>query len=215
MLYCNIMSRVPGDKDQNLLMEKGGQGFPYLVFMDAEGNVLAKHEGSRDAEGFRQTGQKVQAFLALRKKAEAGGPEAKIDYLIARLDLGHVKAAQAERDLAGLGKPSPEQEARFREALANAIVLETVRELHNDEEAEQAGKKFYEMYKAGKSAPTSDDAVQAYWILLMNCAEEKKDAAAFEAGFTALKAKFGALPQAQKWFAEKEKVLKSLKEEKK
>jgi hypothetical protein len=214
VLYCNIMSRVPGDKHQNLLMEKGGQGFPYIVFLDAEGNVLAKHEGARDADGFRETGRKVQAFLEVRRKAETGGAEAKLDYLIARLDLGHVKVADAEREIGGLGTPSPEQKARLDEALTNATVLETVREIQSDEGAEQAGKKFYEMHKAGKPAPTSDDAVQAYWILLMDCAEEKKDAAAFEAGFKALKAKFGELPQAQKWFKEKEETLKKLKESK-
>lgn len=212
VLYCNIMSRVPGDKHQDLLMEKGGQGFPYLVFLDADGNVLARHEGARDVEGFRQTGQKVRDFLELRRKAEAGGPEAKIDYLIARLDLGHVKAADAERELAGLGKPSAAQQGRFDGALANATVLEEVRALQSDEAAAEAGKKFYERYKAGKPAPTADDAMQAYWILLMDCAEDKKDADAFEAGLKALKAKFGDLPQAQKWFKEKEEVLKNLKE---
>ena len=214
VLYCNIMSRVPGDKHQNLLMEKGGMGFPYLVFLDAEGNVLAKHEGARDADGFRETGKKVRAFLELRKKAETGGPGAKLDYLIARLDLGHAKVGDAEREVGGLGTLSAEQKARFEVALTNATILETVRAIQNDEGAEQAGKKFYEMYKAGKAAPTSDDAVQAYWILLMDCAEEQKDAVAFEAGFKALKAKFGELPQAQKWFKEKEETLKKLKESK-
>jgi hypothetical protein len=215
VLYCNIMSRVQGDKDQDLLQEKGGTGFPYMIFMDAEGNILAKHDGSRDAAGFSDTGKKVASFLDLRKKAEKGDKAAKIDYLIAQLELDHVKPDEAEKQLKALGKPSKDQQAKWDGALANAAVLEIAKAVRSKDGVKEAGKKYYDMHQAGKPAPSGERAMQIYWIWMMEAAEELKDAATFETALKALKAKFGTLPDAQQFFTEKEETLKKLKEAKK
>src|SRR5437773_1688235 len=96
VLYCNITSQVPGAKDQQLLEEKGGEGFPYMIFMDPDGNMLAKHQGPRTATGFEETGAKACAFLELKAKSEKGNATVKIDFILAQLELGQLKAGEAE-----------------------------------------------------------------------------------------------------------------------
>ena len=60
VLFAHVTSQVPGDKNQDLLQKKGGTGFPFIAFMDSEGNVIAKHEASRTAYGWARTGEKAK-----------------------------------------------------------------------------------------------------------------------------------------------------------
>ena len=105
--------------------------------------------------------------------------------------------------------------AKLDSEMINVMVLETVKSLESEADAKAAGKKFYDLQKAGKPAPTSEQAIQPYFILGMNTAEELKDAAVFEGNLKALKAKFADNPQAKKFFEAKEKKLEELKAEKK
>ena len=216
VLYCNITSHVPGSKDQDLLEAKGGEGFPYIIFMDSEGNLLAKHEGERTGAGFEQTGSKAREFLDLKAKAAKGGPEVKIDFIVAQLELGHIKPGEAEVKLreAG-GKPSAEQQKKLDGVLANSEVENLLRSIKSPDAKNEAARKLYDRYKAGKAAPTAEPWMPAYWNLILEHAESVKDAAAFEMSLTILKEKYGAVPQAQKYFQEKEASLKQLKEGKK
>jgi len=211
VLFCHITTHIQGEKHGNLLEEKGGDGFPHIIFMDPEGNILAVHEDERSAEGFAKTGAKAKTFLALKEKAAKGDPAAKVDLIIAQLDMGKIKAADADKQLKDAGKLSKEQQAKLDEILVNASVMDIVKAIESENEAKEAGKKFYEMQKSGKPGPTSDQAIQPYYILWMNAAEEAKDAATFEKNLHALKAKFGSNPQAKNFFEAKEKKLEELK----
>jgi hypothetical protein len=95
------------------------------------------------------------------------------------------------------------------------MVTETLKGIEGEDQAKAAGKKFYDLHKAGKAGPTGEQAIQPYYILMMNAADELKDAATFEAALKILKDKFGGLPQAKKFFEAKEKRLEELKAEKK
>ncbi len=215
MLYCNITTHVSTDKDQELLEQKGGDGFPYLIFMDAEGNVLAKHEDQRDAEGFARTGKKAQAFLELKAKAGKGDKAALIDLAIAQLELGHITAEEGQKKLAGLGTLSKAQQAKVDGLLAAAEVREALKTVTREKETQlAAGQKFLEMKKAGRPAPEGDEA-QPYWILIMNYAEEHNDAGTFADALKALRAKYGDNPQAAPFFRAKEATLKELQDKKK
>jgi len=215
VLFCHITTQIQGEKHGNLLEQKGGEGFPYIIFMDAQGNILAVHEEERSAAGFSKTGEKARTFVALKEKAAKGDATAKVDLILAQLDMGQIKAADADKQLKDAGTLSKEQQAKLDEILANVSVMEIVKAIESENEAKEAGKKFYEMQKAGKPAPTSDQAIQPYFILGMNAAEEAKDAATFEKDLNALKARFGENPQAKKFFEAKEKKLAELKAEKK
>jgi hypothetical protein len=211
VLFCHITTQIDGEKYGDLLEQKGGQGFPHIVFMDADGHVLAEHEGDRSADGFSKTGQKAKEFIALKAKAEKGDKAAQIDFLIAQLSLGQLKPSEAEAKIKEVGAPTKEQQARLDGELVNASVMETMKGVEDEDSAKAAGKKFYEMQKAGKPGPTGDQAMQPYYILTMRAAEDAKDAVIFEKAMKALKKKFGDNPNAKGFFEMSEKKLEELK----
>jgi len=212
VLFCHITTNVPADKHQDLLEAKGGQGFPHIVFLDGAGNVLAEHQGSRDAEGFSRTGGKAKSFLDVRAKAEKGDKAAEIDYALAQLELGQIKAAEATERLKGR-KLTKEQQAKLDTLAAAAEMQEIMATITPEPETQTAAaKKFLEMKKAGKPAPEDDQLFQVYWILMMNLAESQREVALFEECLTALKGRFGKLPQAAAFLKAKDEALKKLKE---
>lgn len=216
MVYCNITSHVPGTKDQDLLEEKGGDAFPYIIFMDSAGSVLARHEGPRTAEGFEATGSKVRALLDLKARVDKGDKKARVEHIVAQLELGLIKLGEAEVKIRETGdKPSAEQQRKIDGIAANSEVEATLKGIKSPEAKVEAGKKFYERHKGGKAAPTSDPWQVAYWNLILEHAETVKDVDTFEASFLFLKERYGTLPQAQRYFQEKEAALKKMKEEKK
>src|SRR5438876_5889172 len=148
VLYCNITSQVPGAKDQQLLEEKGGEGFPYLIFMDSDGNTLAKHQGPRTATAFEETGSKARTFLDLKAKAEKGDASVKIDFIMAQLELGQMKTGEAEVKIRETGgKVSPEQQKKLDGLLANAEIEQLLRSVKSEESKNDAAKKCYERHK--------------------------------------------------------------------
>jgi len=215
VLYCNVLSRVPTDKDQDLLRTKGGDGFPTLIFMDSEGNVLARHEDERDAGGFARTGKKAGGFLELKAKAAKGDKPAQIELAIAQLELWQVTAEEARKRIAALGKLPQAQQEKVDGLLVTAEVREVLQRVTDAKETQvAAGRKFLEMKKAGRAAPKGDE-VEPYWILMMTYAEDQKDAGTFADALKALKEQFGANPQAAGFFKEKEAALKTLQDAKK
>jgi hypothetical protein len=216
VLFFHITTQIQGEKHGNLLEEKGGEGFPHIVFMDAEGKVLAVHEEDRTAAAFAKTGEKAKAFITLKAKAAKGDKAAKVDFILAEMDLGQLKPDEAQKQLnESASKLTKEQQQKLDGMMLNLSIMEIVKGIDSEEAAKAAGKKFYDMQKAGKPGPSSEQAVQPYYILGMNAAEEAKDAATFEKDLKALKEKFADNPRAQKFFEAQEKKLEALKGDKK
>ena len=212
MLFCHVTTHVATDKHQDLLEKVGGEGFPHIVFMDGEGKVLAEHDDERSAEAFGKTGEKAKAFLALKAKAEKGDKAAQVDFALAQLEMGQIKAGEAKDRLKG-HKLSKEQQAKLDGLATSAEVKEILATVNQDKETQiAAAKKFLEMKKAGKPAPADERNFQVYFILMMNYAEGEKNAALFEECLKALKGRFGDNPQAANFFKAKEEALKQLKE---
>ena len=212
VLFCHITTHVATDKHQDLLEQKGGQGFPHIVFLDGSGNVLAEHEDERSGEAFAKTGEKAKSFLAVKAKADKGDKAAQVEYAIAQLELGQIKAAEAKERLKG-HKLSKEQQAKLDGLASSAEVKEVLETVTQDKETQAAAaKKFVVMMKAGKAPPADERNYQVYFILTMNYAEGEKDAALFEDCLKALKGRFGDNPQAQGFFKAKEEALKKMKE---
>lgn len=213
VLFCHVTSRVAGAKHDGLLSEKGGQGFPHIVAMDSEGDVLAEHEGPREAAAFEKTMAGAREFVEVMKKASAGDKGAKFKVLVHRLKMGSISAEEAEKVAKEAGPLSREQEGTLQALLADASVKDVLKTVTPEKASKlAAGKKFLEMKKAGKTGPAGEMESQAYWILMMDYAEDQKDAATFEEAMNVLKEKFGKNPQAQQFFKAKEEALRKLKE---
>jgi hypothetical protein len=211
VLFCHITTQIEGEKNGDLLEKKGGQGFPYIIYMDAQGAVLAEHQGDRSAEGFAKTGKAVKDYSAAKARVDKGEKGAGIELAIAELILGKATATDAEKKIQAAGTPTKEQQALIDTELLNAKILEEVRSIESDAAADAVGKKYYEILKTGKPAPTGEQAMQPFYMLAMRAASTAKDAATFEKALEALKKKFGHVPNAKRFFEENEKKLEELK----
>jgi hypothetical protein len=199
-----VTSRVEGHADQGLLREKGGRGFPHLVFMDGAGTVVQTIGGWRDVQGLELTG------WALDAQAGADGP----DVAMAKLVLDKASLADT------------------RAALENVILTEvqqkrwTVLEPHFElaELDAQVQSKSLSIGDAGArlvgwlgtaKEPTAGTDHMTFWRLLMGYAEANKDAALFEKCTGVLRAAFtkafGNHPQLPKLFEKWDNKLAELK----
>src|SRR5204863_9407431 len=163
----------------------------------------------------QETGARVLGYFDLKVKAEKGAPAVKIDYILAQLEFGFLKPAEAEVKIRESGgRPTEAQEKKLDGLTANAEVEATLRALKREDPKGklEAARKFYERYKAGKPAPVADLWMTAYWNLILEYAESIQEVATFEHSLGLLKAKHGQLPEAKKYFEEKEAALKKLKE---
>lgn len=214
VLFCHITTQVSTDKHQDLLEQKGGEGFPHIVFMDAAGTVIATHEGSRDAAGFGKTGERARAFVDTKKKADAGDAAAKAELVLLRLEMGQTPLKEALESLKD-AKLSEEQKTRLATMQADLEIREILDGIQDEARADAAAKKFIERKKSGKPAPAGEREFQMYWIIMIAHAEKQKDIPLFEEALKALKAKYGAVEEAKKFLESKDETLKTLKEEKK
>jgi hypothetical protein len=187
--------------------------------MDAEGNVIATHEGPRTLDAFEETAKKAQAYIDLKKKAEKGDKSAKIDLTIADLEAGRLKPDEATKKLEGL-ELSKDQKKSLEAAQANGdvkAIYDPYKALSNEdpEAIKKAridiGEKLLARKKAGKPAPSGDQEWQMYWFGLLGYGELKKDAAVYEEALNAIKGKYGKEPQAKGAIAQMEKTLAELK----
>jgi len=209
VLFCHITSQVKEDKHQNLLSQRGGRGFPHLAFLDAEGLLLAVHNGQRTAAGFDETVVKAKAFVDLRKKAEAGDKAAKLEHFLQAMDLGHFTADELRKRAKelDLGK---DHMAKVEAACLNMEIAAIFEGVTQDKTTwVPAGKKFAEMKKAGR-VPTDPSVAPNFWVFIMEYAYSEKDAPLFEEGLAAMKER-KARPQ---WVEAQEKRLAEIKEKK-
>lgn len=228
MLYLNVTSHVDGDADQELLGEKGGGGFPYLVVLDSEGNVLAKHEGQRTADAFGATLKTATAYAELRAKAAGGDAAAAKEVLFKDAEMGNLKAADAKAALEKMKDLTDDEKTKLSGLILDLELKDVmtqfgkdVKGLGQDDKAKikvaqaAAGRKFLEMQKAGRAPGDESDFFQPYYIFIMEAAEEGKDAAKYEEALKVMEDKFGDNPNAKKFFDEHHATLDKLKGDKK
>ncbi len=211
VLFSHITSRVDGEKYPNLLSEKGGRGFPYLVFLDAEGNVLAKHEGPRTVDGFAATTKSIGAFLELKEKAASGDEGAQFDYLLARIELGHLSSDDAKKESEGM-KLTDVQSAKLKKALTNLMIGDTLKKVRSKESAVAAGKKFSSLLAEGVT-PTDPNSNEwlSFMAYIMLYAEENGDVDLFEKAYGPFKERHGSNKRYARFLEKAAERLETLK----
>lgn len=209
VLYLNVTSHVPTDKDQDLFAKKGGRGFPFIVFLDGEGAVLREHDGPRTVKGLEESAALARARLELVKKAASGDRDAKMQILVEDLEQHRLKVADSDKAVAALGELSAQEKKKLDELKRNVEVEEVVLGVHTHKQAFDAGKRLLEEHRAGKPEPTHGETFHEFWKLVMFYAERAKDVAGFEEGYNARKSRLGKTADAkrqlycaEKWLAE-------------
>jgi hypothetical protein len=207
----HVTSRVEGEAHPKLLEQKGGLGFPHLVFMDAEGEVVATHEGALSVEGFAETAKDAKGYLDVQTKAAAGDRAAKIDLALLKVEAGKRGLEDAKKELAALGELTEAQKKRL-DGLELSPWIEEILNQTTVEKATQveSGRRFAEWAAQGRE-PVRRNDVANFWSLILVYAEANKDAATYQKALGKLRERFGSN---KKFFETKEKILEDLKAKK-
>lgn len=177
MLFCHVTTRVEGDKYPDLLREKGGTGFPTLLFLDAEGKILAK-QGERTVAGFERTLKNLQALDALAAKAAAGDVDAQADLLIAKCELGaFATKADADKAIAAAGKLDEKKARVLQGHLTQLEINELVAASRKPGSNVDLGATFAGWLAQGK-VPAGD--TMSFYSAILTHAEKQRDAALFK-----------------------------------
>jgi hypothetical protein len=194
--YLNVMTRIEDRPDDELLYDLGGHEHPSIFFLDAQGNVLARHDADDPSvKALEETGAKVARSLDLKKKADAGDAAAKIDLAILRCDLGVTELFDLEGELEG-SKLTPEQEHAVGVLRADSTVsdMRAVLAQNRDQAAkDMATGEFVALYGKG-THPAHVANRRAYWPVIADLALARKDVAMLKDAIAGLKEAWGTEP---------------------
>lgn len=176
--FLHTTTKIEGHPYDGLLLEKGFRGFPSLAFMDAEGNVIATHQGERSVKAFRKTHADVKAYQDLQARIAKG--EKGLDYalFVAEWNLGSLDYDKAKARAEAMGKSlTAEQKKEAKqivqdlEVLKHANALSMIRDQAQAEAAaDEAGKHFHGMFTDGYRPGPKAEA--RFWGLLANWADK-------------------------------------------
>ena len=183
MLFCHITSRIEGRAHDDLLSEKGGRGFPTLMFLDASGESLGEHQGPRTVEGLEKSlgsvQKKAKEFATLRSKAEGGDRTAKAKLLVLELENGAVPLGDATKAVEELGSLSGLLKKQIAAGLAAAEYREVLEQTKGQADAAvAAGEKFAAMAKADRIPEVA--RAPKYWPYFLEYAAAEGDLALFD-----------------------------------
>lgn len=157
----------------------GGTGFPTLMFLDAEGRRLLKHDGPRTIGGFEDALTKVQEFLALEKKAAGGDAAAATDVFLRKLRLGWLELEEARKLAGELEKVTPKQRAELDQLLVDLEVRDLAQGAKARDARLLAGERFAAMWE-DKQVPEGESELYSFWTLMADHAEAVKDKKLFK-----------------------------------
>jgi hypothetical protein len=175
------------------------------MFLDADGNKLMKHSGARSPKAFADTFAKVEDYLELVKKAEAGDAAAATDLFLMRLGLDWYELDEARKLADGLTKVSSSQ----KKEIAQLLIDVEVRGLAKDSTKRvEAGKRFAEMF-GDKEIPAGQSELYSFWTILADHAEAERDKKLFKKVVTEFEKTIPSSGQSRKVLKELEQRLEN------
>lgn len=192
VLFCHVSATgtgvLEGDKYPELLREKGGRAFPFLVILDADGRVVATHPGIRNADrtvaSFEALLRDCQASLELERRFRAGENAVGLDLLAAKAAIRGITLAEARSLVAELRDLSEPQRLKVEATVVEIEVDEHYATVHLKTEAVAVGKHFASMWEQ-RRIPTGTVAVRNFYALILEAKEAERDAKGFAAALAA------------------------------
>lgn len=175
-----MTTRIEDKPYDGLLLEKGGTGFPTLMFLDAEGRKLMKHGGPRTPGGFEGSLEVVDEFLELSRKADSGDSKAAAGVLIRQLELEWYGIDEARKRADAIEKVPSKAKKQLEQLLIDTEVRDAYEQAGDDAEARfAAGKRFAAMYEE-KQIPENQTQLIRFWVVMADYAERERDKKLFK-----------------------------------
>jgi hypothetical protein len=196
--FLHITTRIDDHPYDSLLREKGGTGFPTLMFLDPGGRKLMRYRGPRTVKGFEESLGDVEEFTALLKRAEQGDKKVAGKLFIRQLELEWFSFEEATRRYKKLTKVSGKEKKQIESLLVDTEVRTITKDAGRDEDkCLSAGKHFLGMWK-DKQIPGSDAQLYSFWLFIANYAEEEGDKKLFKKTVAEFKKSVGTNRQYRK-----------------
>lgn len=197
VLFLHVTTRIEGEKYGDLLSEKGGTGFPWLVFMNPEGDVIAPHNDARSVAGFRRTLDRATRWSAAKAKADGGDKVARADMLFLETELGRMEVVDLEDALAEEGLEPDEAQRKWLLGLkANQQVDEIMEDLRRSRDEGSRRRLQGEMagLRAAGSIPTGYYQRVNFWMLIAEHAAAGGDRALLKEAIPELRGFLAEIP---------------------
>lgn len=190
-----------------------GNRFPYFFFLDAQGNLLGRHQGQHTAEGFRQTAEVATRTAELaRSVTNASAPSLKKELFLNQLRLELLKPGEIEAHMADLPLSAKETEAARHLLTISCFneIAASVTDRSDIDQVRRAGKGFLEMKKKGLT-PSGGEEKFFFWTFMIAHAEKENDADTFEECLRELAPMISGTEQGQKQLKRGERLLKRMR----
>jgi hypothetical protein len=216
VLYLSVMTHIEGRKHDAMLSEKGGRGFPYLVWMNESGDVLSP-QGDRSVKGFQATHDKLSLYMELRKRVADGDTSAEIDLAMMECELAIIDFGELEEKLEGK-ELTDAQKAKLEVLEVDGTLDEMLKVLNaggrgNQQALQSAGKELLALHRKGRQ-PSDNQKQLVFFNILYHYSQAVKDWNLAEEALTEMGKR---LPQenqrAQTWLETQLKRVAELKAE--
>lgn len=177
MPFLHITTRIGERKHEDLLIEKGGRGTPYLAIMDAEGSVLGKPLWPFEPQGLAATVEAVKRWQTLAASEDAS---AKIDAALLGCELGQVAFDELEIDEEALSDAQRLWYGRLMVDSEVASLQESFGRAQTPEKVAVLLRDLAAMHDEG-SVPSTPELKYFFWQVLGQKAVKEGDRATLEA----------------------------------
>ncbi len=183
MPFLHITTRISERKHEDLLIEKGGRGTPYLAIMDAEGKVLGKPLWPFDPQGLAATVEAVKRWQAL---AASTDDAARIDAALLGCELGQVPFDELEIDEETLSESQRRWYGQLMVDSDVASLQESFGRAQTPEKAAVLLRDLAAMHDEG-SVPSTPELKYFFWQVLGQKAVKEGDRGTLAAAIEDLK----------------------------
>ncbi len=209
VLFLHNTSRVDDEPYPTLLHEKGGNGFPTVSYLDAEGGLLKQVGHVTPVAELETAWQGLQAWTALRAAVAAGKADAG-----KQLELFRMELAMGNRPFAEMVKRrqgvtiADNEETAVAQQLVNLQFTEILRGTPRDQQ-HVGGEKFVAMFREQRIPATTTET--SYWQYMFAFATHKNDVALFEELLAHLKKAKAGDQRLQRYLGQLEDQLTKMK----
>ncbi|HKE01546.1 MAG TPA: hypothetical protein VKE69_11095 [Planctomycetota bacterium] len=208
--FLHVTTHIPDDPHDTMLLEKGGAGWPYLAWLDADGDVMLPHKGDRSTKGLQKGLAELPEAPMRKLKAKATTDAAMADYLIAQLESEWMGSADAAERVAKIAKLAPEKKKRLDDLIVTRDVTECTAKARTDAQSIEVAKHLFDLAKQ-KRVPTDEKIRTVQWNLIFRGLGKAKDAKLLESAIAEAKRSLGNDSKSRKTLEKAEEMLADLK----
>lgn len=177
VLFLHNTSHVEDEPYPELLFEKGGNGFPTVSFLAADGRLMTQVGHVTPVEQLDAALEQLNAYAALRD-AVTGPDHVRFAELVElELESGYIGFADAEKKAAAVEWPADRRDWVATQ-LINLQFRDILRSTPRDQKA-AGGKRFVAMLDQDR-VPASSPQLTSFWEYMFTYAGEQRDIDLFE-----------------------------------